>query len=197
MERKEHIKLHEYIYASIADALDRVTVLPPIRALGRKGSMIPSEYKNNCLAWSYIFKRDNWLETVMQLQTGSASGEPIPTLLGKDLIRICRGDTQRAHIAIMVNDWSGECLFLLQKLFFECLHEHERLTKSIIYLKDSGIYLHFDEILRGQEEILVSEPKNLIGFEKGGGPFTYLAYYNEGKLRKAGPDSIVGTSERK
>ncbi|KAH7137546.1 hypothetical protein EDB81DRAFT_761604 [Dactylonectria macrodidyma] len=137
-----------------------------------------SKYKNYCPAWALLFKKDDWLEAVMELQPEHLLGDPVPLLLGKDLLMKWGGKTRGTDLAILVNDWSGDCL-TLQRLLFDCLHDH-----------------YINEILHGQQEISIQKPEKLIGFEREKGLFTYVSYYDKGIQQEIGPDCIAGIRER-
>lgn len=108
------------------------------------------------------------------------------------------GKTRGTDLAILVNDWSGDCL-TLQRLLFDCLHDHV-IDKSngIAHFKHCKIKLYINEILHGQQEISIQKPEKLIGFEKEKGLFTYryVSYYDKGIQQEIGPDCIAGIRER-
>ncbi|KAH6986818.1 hypothetical protein EDB80DRAFT_818526 [Ilyonectria destructans] len=186
IENNKVFKLHYDIYPRIADFLGLIDRICLVRALGSEGSTIPFKYKKDCPAWALIFKKDDWLEAVMELQPGHPLGDPVPLLLG------WRG----TDLAILVNDWSGDCL-PLRKLFFDCLHDHVfDKFNGIIRFKHCKIKLYVNEILHGQQEISIQKPEKLIGFKRKKGLFTYVSYYNKGIQQEIGPDCIAGIRER-
>ncbi|KAH6973350.1 hypothetical protein EDB80DRAFT_693382 [Ilyonectria destructans] len=196
MENNKVLKLNHDVYPRIANFLGLIDRIWLVRALGSQGSTLPSKYKKYCHAWALIFKKDDWLEAVMELQPGHPLGDPVPLLLGSALSTKWGGKTEINDVALLVNDWSGDCL-PLRNLFFDCLQDHVvDKPNGIIRFKDCKIRLHADEILRGQQEISIQNPESLIGFERKKGLFTYVSYYNKGILQKIGPDCIAGIRER-
>ncbi|KAH7248371.1 hypothetical protein B0J15DRAFT_380234, partial [Fusarium solani] len=148
--------------------------------------------QDDCMIWELIFKKDNWLEEVLKIRYSTPCyGDPIPILLGKDMRMIARSEASVINVALLVNDWGGDCQFL-KKLFLSCLQDgwsYEDKSKSIIVFKHCHIRLQAEEVLRGQEVICITQPEALIGSQEGS-HYTCVSYYDGAPIQTIDESSI-------
>lgn len=136
--------------------------------------------------WDFILEKHAWPRAVLNAKVEGAN-PPIPCLLGQHLVRISHGNTKEAHLALLINDWTGSC-YGMHKLFFECLKDHKYdEMKREVFLTESGITLHIVDAISSVDEVRIFDLKKIVG-SNWRRPFTYALYYND-----TAPEKIDGT----
>ncbi|KAM4062396.1 DDE superfamily endonuclease [Hirsutella rhossiliensis] len=127
---------------------------------------VPSRIKESASIWAHLFKDEAWLQEVVDITYGHINKQPVPCLIGKDLIKQTLLHSLKPHTFDKAN--------------------------SEVHLEGSGITLHIYDAIRSSESLSIQDPARLLRRE-GRGVSTYAIYYdNQSVLEKIGPRLIQG-----
>lgn len=193
MSQSSPVKLNQDLYSLLAEFTNHIDRGSLIHALGWRGEPISSCLKACGLAMNFVFKKPDWCDNIMEINSETKYPMPLPVLLllGKDLPEVCQGKTRGRCLLLLVNDWTGDSRFL-RKLFFECLQDHTfDKENSIVTFKGSRLKLYVHEALNATEWIPTKAIPQIISLKEE----VHVVYYNENQMYKLGPDSIGGIQD--
>lgn len=138
----------------------------------------------------YIFETETWINEVFEIR-GEIKHQPIPSILGRDLPRVVRGNTEGSYLTLLLHDWGGDAKFL-RKQFFQSLqpYSYDKEKEEIFFL-NSGITLHIFDVTHGLEWVKIPDPRKLFRLRMKK-LSTNVIYYNEDIVRTIDDVSIGG-----
>jgi len=89
----------------IVDYLTPLSIVPWLTATN--WASLSTTHKNVGRLWDYIFKDETWIKKVLEVNN-DFGGSPVPTLVSCNLKKIFWGKPKGVHVALLVNDWTGD-----------------------------------------------------------------------------------------
>ncbi len=151
--------------------------------LDRANAAIPLSEKEalSSAIWGHILKDEKWIEMILAISNPGDPREPLPCILGPDLVKVAWGKTRGTYLVLVIKDLTGDCR-QLRKAFFEGLKPHTYdKVKHEVYFPDSGITLHLGDALDGAEIIRIPDSKDLFHVRRKR-LSTYVIYYGDDKI---------------
>lgn len=135
------------------------------------------------------------MDKVLRIRGCSPSRDPIVSLVGADLKKICHGGkTDRTYLVLAINDWSGDARYL-REVFFNSLQDHQyNEATSEVYLTHSGITLYIGDAVTSEEWLHIADPSRIFHLRRSK-LSTNVIYHSDSSLYHIGPELIGGISE--
>jgi hypothetical protein len=140
--------------------------------------------------WSYIFKTETWIDQILEITREKLDGEPLPCILGRDLQKVAWGATKGTYLVLLINDYTGDSRHLKRQIFFDSLQSHcYDEANNTVYLLKSGITLHLGDALRRDEQIEITDPREIFRSRRKR-LSTSVIYYGDDTIHTIRDDAI-------
>ncbi|KAH9225362.1 hypothetical protein K456DRAFT_1788357, partial [Colletotrichum gloeosporioides 23] len=119
---------------------------------------------------------------------------PIPCLVGGGLNTLYYGKSRKAYLVLLINDWTGDALYLRDK-FFLSLQDHDYdAKKHEIRFHNSNLILHIADAIAATKEMWLSveDPRKLFHGQRSTNPHTYAFYFNNDNLISISSNAVGG-----